>query len=577
MVFSLISIPEMNVRTLVPFLVSALTLCSIQFTGAAADDLSDSIRALLRDHIDLDKKSVGIVVGIVDERGGRVISYGQMDNEQSSPVDGDTVFDICSITKTFTTLLLQGMVEAGKMDLDAPAAKYLPKSVRLPTWHGKEITLLNLATHTSGLPRDIGNLEPQNWRDPYIGYTINKFYAFLSGATLHWEPGTKYEYSNVGMQLLAHAIELKAGTNYETLVRDRICRPLQMESTCITLSRSLQARLAPGHNPPNQRVPPEHFETLLGAGGLHSTANDLLKYLAANLGLRKSSLIPIMQKTHAIRFPHADSELDMALGWSVSHFPGADFMGHSGRGIGYRALIAFDPKRKRGVVVLSNSYDDDRLYDIGWTLLQTDWESARSAKVVKIDHRLYDGYAGQYQLGTNFLISVRHQGKRLLIQPQGKLTAELLPASETNFFGRVTSKPVSFVIDAHGRATGLIVQSNGKEYAAIKTSDEPLPLPEAPKKHFAISADPKICDTFVGRYKFSSKEMLVVRSYGNHLVVIFGAQGFEFYPESPTDFFCPYADLQISFERNQEGVVTGLIAHQLGNEEHAKRLPIISG
>ena len=218
------------------------------FFCAAAEDFTDAIHAFLQQRVEAEKRDVGIVVGIVDEHGSRIVSCGKLDNGTDQEVNGDTLFEIGSVTKTFTALLLQDMIERGEMKLDDPVAKYLPESVKMPTRNGKEITLLHLATHTSGLPDIPDNLDPKRADNPFADYTVEKMYAFLSGYQLTRDPGAKFEYSNLGMGLLGHVIALKAGTNYESLVVDRICRPLKMDSTRITLTPELKARFATGHN-----------------------------------------------------------------------------------------------------------------------------------------------------------------------------------------------------------------------------------------------------------------------------------------------------------------------------------------
>src|SRR5208282_6653258 len=124
--------------------------------------ITDSIRAFLEQRIKVEKKDVGIVVGLVDEHGSSIVSYGKMDDGASPEVNGNTLFEIGSITKTFTALLLQDMIERGEMKLDDSVAKYLPQSVKMPTRNGKEITLLQLATHTSGLPLLPDNAGPKS-------------------------------------------------------------------------------------------------------------------------------------------------------------------------------------------------------------------------------------------------------------------------------------------------------------------------------------------------------------------------------------------------------------------------------
>ena len=237
----------MNIRKIVRFICFALILSSVPFALRRRISPMPSARSC-NSASRLKRGRRGIVVGIVDEHGSSIVSCGKMDNGTDQEVNGDTLFEIGSITKTFTALLLQDMIERGEMKLDDPVAKYLPKSVKMPTRNGKEITLLHLATHTSGLPDGPDNLDPKRADNPYADFTVEKMYAFLSGYKLTSDPGAKYEYSTVGMGLLGQAIALKAGTNYESLVVDRICRPLKMDSTRITLTPELKARFATGHN-----------------------------------------------------------------------------------------------------------------------------------------------------------------------------------------------------------------------------------------------------------------------------------------------------------------------------------------
>src|SRR2546427_61949 len=270
-------------------------------TASAGYTLAEpEIKTMLQDFIDADKLGVGLVIGIADERGARVVGHGKMDNGTSADVDGDTLFEIGSITKVFTALLLVDMVERGEMKLDDPVQKYLPASVRMPTYQCKQITLLHLATHTSGLWRGRDNLSPRSWRDPdQADYTVEQLYAFLSHYTQRRAPGIQQEYSNLGMQLLGHVIALKAGKDYETLVIERICQPLGMDSTLITLTPELRSRLAIGHAIPGRPVGGMDFLFLPGAGGLRSTANDLLKFVSAYVGVTPSPTSLLMEKAKA--------------------------------------------------------------------------------------------------------------------------------------------------------------------------------------------------------------------------------------------------------------------------------------
>jgi D-alanyl-D-alanine-carboxypeptidase/D-alanyl-D-alanine-endopeptidase len=390
---------------------------------AAAEDFTNAINAFLQQRVEVEKRDVGIVVGVVDEHGSSIVSCGKLDNGTDQEVNGDTLFEIGSITKTFTGLLLQDMIERGVMKLDDPVAKYLPKSVRMPTRNGKEITLLQLATHTSGLPDAADNLEPAREDNRWADYTFEQSDAFVSGYKLTSDPGTKYEYSTEGMGLLGQAIALKAGTNYESLVVDRICRPLKMESTRITLTPELKSRFAQGHNYYGYAVSHTEWGALMGGAALRSTANDMLKYLSANLGLTPSDLTPLMEKTHVAHF-HAylntDTGLntDIGLAWMITRdLQGTKIVQHGGLTRGYITFACFDMTRRRGVVVLFNSQDFD-VPRIGMLLLESEWQSDRRPKETKISSQVYDSYVGQYQLSPDFTLGMLAMRQFLLNAPK---------------------------------------------------------------------------------------------------------------------------------------------------------------
>jgi D-alanyl-D-alanine-carboxypeptidase/D-alanyl-D-alanine-endopeptidase len=336
----------------------------------------DGIKSYLHDNFG--HTNACLVIGLVDERGSRTFGAGNLDNATAQEPNGDTVFFVGSVSKTFTTLLLQDMVAREEMKLDDPVANDLPKSVRMPSRAGKEITLLDLATHTAGFPINPNNMSGQNVKEQYESYTVEKMYQFLSDYTLTREPGTEFEYSNVGMALLGHVIALRAGTNFESLIVNRICRPLHMDSTCITLAPELRARLATGHDDSGKPSPPFKFQAYSPVGDIHSTANDLLKYLSAQVALEPSTLTPLMEKTHLIRFKDSRGHPDLghfggtAMDWvdrDAYQPPGMQLLGHAGGAGSYHAWIGFDKKQRRGVVVLSTA-NDLSVEALGWTLLQ---------------------------------------------------------------------------------------------------------------------------------------------------------------------------------------------------------------
>ena len=229
---------------------------SAQDAGAPSDD---AIRAILAARIDTHGHSVGSVIGIIAPAGRRVIAHGTRSKDDGTRVDGETVFELASVTKAFTSLLLADAVTRGEVALSDPVSRYLPPSVRMPERGGRAITLHDLATHTSGLPREPSNLQPKDPANPFADYTVEQLYQFLSGHELTRDIGSEFEYSNLGAGLLGHVLALRAGSDYETLVRTRITSPLGMSSTGVTLSPGMRARLAPGHDrflQPARSAPP---------------------------------------------------------------------------------------------------------------------------------------------------------------------------------------------------------------------------------------------------------------------------------------------------------------------------------
>jgi CubicO group peptidase (beta-lactamase class C family) len=316
--------------------------------------------------------NAGMVIALLDRDGPKILSAGTTDNPDNQKINSDTVFEIGSITKTFTALLLLDMVEKGELQLDDSVSKYLPKSVKVPSRNGKEITLLNLAAQDSGLPFNANNLASGDWVKVFNAYTAQDLYAFLSGYELPVEPGAKFQYSNIGMSLLGHVMELRAQTNFDALVVNRICRPLKMHDTGVKLAPHLNQRLAVGHDENGRRAEYYDFQVMHGAGALCSTADDLLKYLAANLGFTESSLNPLIKIMQVIRHTGSPEMGNTAMPWydqAVYVPPGSDLLGHGGGTGGCTTFLGFDKRQRRGVIVLTNQ-KSIHASPLGWAILQ---------------------------------------------------------------------------------------------------------------------------------------------------------------------------------------------------------------
>ena len=539
---------------------------------AAQDETnSAAIRAILQERIDKNKKSVGIVVGIIDKNGSHVVGYGKLSQEKNQEPDDKTVYEIGSITKVFTSILLQDMAERSKVNLDDPIAKYLPKSVKAPTKDGKEITLRHLATHTSGLPRLPDNLDMKNLDNPYADYTVAQMYDFLSRYQLPRGIGEKYEYSNFGAGLLGHLLALKAGMNYETLVTKRICAPLKMSSTAIKLSPTMQARLAQGHNEILRPASNWDIPTLAGAGALRSTMNDLLLFVAANMGLTKSSLTPSLQKTHFTQHNTGMPDLEIGLGWHILKKHDSEIIWHNGGTGGYRSFLGFDKAKGLGVIVLSNSTND--IDDIGRHLLNPKFELAKleptkERTAIKGDPKIYDAYVGHYELTPSFVIAITKEGGRIFAQATGQPRFEVFPESETKFFLTVVDAQITFVKNDKGSATALVLHQNGIDQKAHKLGPDYQP-PAARKE---VTVNPEILKSYVGQYELAPGIIFDVIVENDQLQVqLTGQPRFPVFAESETKFFYKVVDAQLTFQKDSGGKVTSLILHQGGRDQMAKK------
>ena len=445
-----------------------------QQTGSAKQPpafLSDAeVLSLIKQRVD-DKRSAGIVVGILEPDGTRrVIAYGDPGPGQP-PLDGNSVFEIGSISKVFTGILLADLAQQGKVSLNDPVQKYLPSTVKVPTRNGKVITLGSLSEQNSGLPRMPNNFHPADGSNPYADYSVQQMYDFLSGYQLPRDPGEKFEYSNLGVGLLGHVLSLAGGKSYEELQRERIWKPLGMEHTSIAFTAWMKAHLALGHDEQGAVVANWDIPTLAGAGAIRSTTNDMLKFLDANLHPERGPLqgaMALAQKERA-----AAGGMGIGLNWLRLHSSADTIVWHNGGTGGYRTFIGLQPSRKRGVIVMTNSTGAGA-DDVGMHLLDPALPLApkpappkqRTAIDVRAD--VLNAYVGTYQLAPSFSIEVTAKDGELWARPTDQPAVRLWPESETAFFLKEVDAQVTFERDAQGRVTGLVLHQNGQNSKGAK-------------------------------------------------------------------------------------------------------------
>lgn len=343
-------------------------------TMADSRDLKARIEKFGQEYL-AKRPNAGLVIGVHQRGVDYVAGFGQVSATNNAAPDGQTIFEIGSATKVFTAVVLAQMVNEGAVKLDDPISRYLPPGVKSPEKDGREIALVHLATHSSGLPRlpdDLLTTAPDQ-ANPYRDYHPTNLYQNLAALELKTVPGRKMVYSNYGYGLLAHLLELKAGKPYETLVRDSVCAPLAMGDTAIQLSADQQSRLSPGHDPKGNVVPNWDFDVLAGAGALKSTVNDLLQFVAANLKTEDTPISRALRLAQQVHYQEMAGGIGLA--WQVLNpVEGQVWHWHNGGTGGYVSFMGLDRTNLVGVVLISNYGDamagDNSLDRMGVELLR---------------------------------------------------------------------------------------------------------------------------------------------------------------------------------------------------------------
>ena len=439
--------------------------------GAALPDRapsSDKIHALLAEHVDIGRDSVGYVAMVRDADGPRLVAYGRAGGGNSRKLDGDTVFEIGSITKVFTALLLMDMVVRGEVALADPVAKYLPPQGRPQAFDGKPISLLDLVTYTSGLPRMPSNFHPRDKANPYADYTVQQLYTFLHDYTPRYYPGSHYEYANLGFGLLGHVLSLRAGRSYEDLVVTRICDPLGLNDTRITLTPAMLGRLAEGHNASLRPVPNWDILALAGAGALRSTANDMLRFLDACRGRRKSSLGPAITRMLDVRRQTSVTGVYAAAGWFVTTMHNDELVVKAGGTGGYATFIGYSTRTGIEAVLLANAENGEITKTLGIHLLNADFPLPKLRRPEPIDPKELRIYVGRYALTPRSVLTVTARADHLIVQATGGGNFAAFPESRTRFFFRLLDAQITFEFAPNGTVTGLVLYQPGSNRWATR-------------------------------------------------------------------------------------------------------------
>ena len=504
-----------------------------------------------------------LVVAMVDDGHTAIAGYGKLADGRAP--DAATVFEIGSVTKTFTALLLARQVRQGKATLDTPVSAWLP-GWQVPSRDGKPITLGLLAEQYSGLPVQVPGLAGS---DPYADYDAKKLRAFLAGYTLPRDPGAKYEYSNLGFGLLGYALSTHAGLGYGALLKRDVLQPLGMDSTAVETTPSMRARLAPGHDMAGKPQGRWHFrDAQAGAGAVLSDGRDMLAYLEANMGLAKTPLAAAMKLAQTPRLEVPMGRIGLA--WMSTSTPDGTVLWHNGETGGYSSFIGFTADGRRGVVLLANSQAaGGALTKLGMAALSPRLPLPDVRKAVQLPPATLDDYVGQYELAPGFVLTVFRDGDHLDTRATGQEPLPLSASIRDAFFVSVADIRIDFQRDASGKVTALVLHQNGADRRAKR-----LDRAVSEQGTRAVTLAPGAWRDYVGHYTLVPGAVFDITARDGQLYAqLTGQPAFPVYAAAKDRFFYTAMDATLEFQRDVSGKVVALVLHQGGQSKRAPREP----
>lgn len=570
-----------NIKAFLFFLLGFLPIAQAQ-KGIPMD-----VKENIKTRVD-NGTNTGIVIGLIDSDGTHFYSYGVKSLDGKEPVDEHSVFEIGSISKTFTGILLADLVVKGEVKLDDPLQKYLPEGVTAPTRNGKAIQLVQLSNHTSALPVMPTNFHPANPANPFADYTEKALFEFLNTYELPRDIGASYEYSNYAAGLLGQVLAAKQNLTYEALMVNVIAEPLGLKNTCITFTPQMKKNLAMGHSR-GQEVENWDIPTLAGAGAIRSTVVDMLQYVTANMGKTKSSLYPAMQLSHQNTRKEGSKPM-VGLGWHLMPIGDQEIVWHNGGTGGYRTFAGFINGGEKGVVVLSNS--NVSVDDIGVHLLNpaSPLQEIKTSIGVKIRsiidskgmetginayRELKKNQADKFEFAENELNTLGYQYLN-----EGEIEKAIAV-----FQLNVEAYPSAFnVYDSMGEA----YLKKGDKEKAITLYKKAVELNPAHEEGIAklkelgadigdlvkevIIAD-QVLETYVGKYELMPGFVLTITKAGNQMKAqATGQPEFPIFPKTENVFYFKVVPAQLTFNKNGDGEIERVTLLQGGQEIVGKRV-----
>ncbi len=456
----------MKTSRVLPLLVFLPLALGLSAASTAALPTNAEAEAVLKKQLIDSGQAKGVAVALVDANGIRVVTVGVA--REGVPLTADNLFEIGSVTKTFTGILLAVADEKGEAKLNDAVEKFLPDGIKLRDSEGAPIRMVDIATQRSGLPRLANNMLPKDPKNPYADYTEADLLDFVKNFKATRVRNAEYEYSNIGYGLLGYVLTRAAkAASFDALVSERILKPLSMQNTTADPKRFLD-RLAQPHNGAGQATPPWDLpQAHAGAGSLRATVGDMGRYVEVIAGLKQSPLSKAIQLATTPRETGPGRINPIGLAFMQVPFDGRKIVNHDGGTMGSSSSLMVDPQAREGVFVIANT--SVRLFDVALHFMDRRHSLAprEFPKTVTVAPDVLARYAGSYKLNEQMSVEVR-------VSKDGKVTAqatrqgefEIYPENETRFFAKVAPIVMTFGDIADGKAGSFVIEQGGAKTTA---------------------------------------------------------------------------------------------------------------
>jgi len=525
----------------------------------------------------------GLSVGYIQGKHQGIVHLGSS-NRAGKRADDTTLYEIGSVSKVFTSLMLADAVVRGEIDLNAAADVPNPAGIRLPSRDGRSIRWIDLSTHRSGLPRVPGNLPLTSMMDPYRDYDSKKAAAFLNQYELPRRPGDTQEYSNFGASVLGYLVAQKAGKSYQQLLRERIAQPLQMTDCTVDLSDDQKQRLATPHHKFGSETQPWTCSDLPGAGGIHATMRDMLRFAQAQLTPPPGKLGDAIELAWKQQRGADASGPAMGLAWMI----GVDGQTrwHNGQTGGSHAAIFINRNLHCAVVVLCNTalnlFGPGEVDQLAKQLvlkaagretkLEPTETSDQGSGALAIDAKLRGRLEGRYQVMPGMIFTVRDHDGHLMVDIMGQPAQEVFPDSPTRWSMRGVDATLEFKLGKAGPATSLVLHQSQTAYR-IEQEAKQEPKETSDPGSGAPAIDAKLRGRLEGRYQLAPNFIFTVEDRDGHLMVgITNQPTQEVFPDSPTRWSYRGVKATLEFKLDKTGPAKRLVLHQNGAKQTARRI-----